>query len=86
MVFTPRIECASALCAFASAVHVFGNGQHMLALSAKHCALIPLCARPNVRLVRLTCIVATNTRVELLAAEMLDGDDVKRGMPMRALR
>jgi len=35
---------------------------------------------------RLACIVATDTCVELLAAEMFDGDDVKRGVPMGALR
>ena len=35
---------------------------------------------------RLACIVTADACVELLAAEMLDGDDVKRGVPMRALR
>ena len=86
MVLTPRIECASTLRALASAFHVLGDGQHMLALSAKHCAIISLFKGPNSRLVRLACIVTADARVEFLAAEMFDGDDVKRGVPMGALR
>ena len=57
----------------------------MLALSAKHGTLVSFRNRPNIRLVRLAGIVTAYTRVELLAAEMFDGDYVERGMPMCAL-
>ena len=86
VVFAPRIECATALRAFASAVHVFRNGQDVFALPTKHCVHISLFVGPNPGSVRLACIVTADACVELLATEMLDGDDVKRGMPMRALR
>lgn len=86
MVSATRIECASALRAFAPAIHVLGDTQNMLALSAKHRALISSRARPDIRFMRLACIVTTNARVKLLAAKMLDGDDVECGVPMGALR
>jgi hypothetical protein len=85
VVLTARIEGAPALRTFASALHVLTNSQNMLALSAKHGTLVSFRNRPNIRLVRLAGIVTAYTRVELLAAEMFDGDYVERGMPMCAL-
>ena len=35
---------------------------------------------------RFACVVATDACIELAAAEMLDGDDIERRVPVRALR
>ncbi len=85
MVFATRIECASALRALASAFHIFSDGQDMLALPTKHRTNISLIVRPDIRIVSFAGIVTTDARVELLAAEMLDGDDVEPRVPVGAL-
>jgi hypothetical protein len=58
----------------------------MLALPTKHRLLVPLIFGPDARFVRLVHVVTTDARVEPLAAEVLDGDDVERRVPVRALR
>lgn len=77
MILAPGVEVASTLRASASAFHVLLDTQHVLALSAKHCALVSSVAWPYTRLVVFTCIVTTDAGVELVAAVMLDGDDVE---------
>jgi hypothetical protein len=85
VVLAAWIECASALRALASALHIFGDSQDVFALPTKHRALVSLRVWPDSRLMRLESIMATDARVELLAAEMLNRDDVKRRVPVRAL-
>jgi hypothetical protein len=86
MHLAPRIEPAFASGAPAPTRHVLVYCQHMLAMPAQHCFLASPLARPNARFVRLTRVVAADARVELVAAEVLDGDDVEGRMPVGALR
>jgi hypothetical protein len=57
----------------------------MLALPTKHRTNISLIVWPDTRIVSFAGIVTTDARVELLAAEMLDGDDVEPRVPVGAL-
>jgi hypothetical protein len=86
MILASWIECACASRTFASALHVFGNGQNVLALPTKYRTLVSPRKRPETRLVWFAGVMTADTSVELLAAEVLDGDDVERRVPMSALR
>jgi hypothetical protein len=85
VVLTARVEPFPTFCTFTATVHIFLNAQHMLACSTKYRSLISLIPWPYTGLVGLASIVAADAGVKLLAAEMLDGDDVQWGMPVRAL-
>ena len=76
MVLASGIEALSAPGTTAPAVHVLIDTKDVLACSTKHRPFISLAFWPYTRLVNLTCIVAADASVELLAAEVLDGDDV----------
>jgi hypothetical protein len=77
MYLTPRIEPAFASGAPAPTRHVLVYRQHMLAMPAQHCFFASSLARPNARFVRLTRVMAADARVEVVAAKVLDGDDVE---------
>jgi hypothetical protein len=77
MIPTSRVETTRTFCAFAATLHVLLNAQHMLALATEYGFFVPLAARPDSGFVILTCIVAANAGVELVAARMLDGDDIE---------
>jgi hypothetical protein len=85
MVLAAWVESASTFGASAAAVEVLVHGQNMFALSTEHRILIPSCLGPDFSCMRLECIVTADARVELVAAEMLDGDDVEQRVPMCAL-
>jgi hypothetical protein len=72
------IEAPPTFRALAPILHVLINRQHMFALSTQHRLLVALSFGPNARFVHLACVVTTNARVKLLAAKVLDGDDVER--------
>ena len=86
MVLAPWIECACTSRTFASALHIFGNSQNVLALSAKYRTLVSSRKRPDKRHVCFAGIMTADAGVELLTAEVLDGDDVEWGVPVSALR
>jgi hypothetical protein len=77
MILATRIEPAFAFGAPAPTRHVLVYCQHMLAMPAQHCFLASSLARPNPRCMRLTRNMAADARVELVAAKVLDGDDVE---------
>lgn len=85
VILAPRIEAPSTSSTLASTLHILLHAQDVLARSTKHCFLSSLTCRPDARSVGLTCIVAADAGVELPAAEVLDGDDVQRGVPVSAL-
>ena len=85
VVFAPGIEAFSTLRTFASAAHVFVDTQYMLASSAKHHFVLFSIPWPDSRLVIFACVVAADASVELLAAKMLNGDNVQGRVPMAAL-
>jgi hypothetical protein len=58
----------------------------VLALSAKYRALISSRKRPDKRHVWFAGVMTADAGVELLTAEVLDGDDVEWGVPVSALR
>lgn len=76
MVLASRIEAFSTLRTTASAVHILIDAQDVLTHPAKHCSFISLVSWPYTGLVGLLCIVTADAGVELLAAKVLDGDDV----------
>lgn len=76
MVLAPWIKALSALRTFTSAGQVFLNAQDMLTGSTKHRFLGSLASWPHSRLVIFTRIMAADAGVKLLAAKVLDGDDV----------
>jgi hypothetical protein len=77
VVLTTRIEAALAVRTLTSAFHVFMYGQNLLTSTAEHRSFTPSTSRPNVGRMGLACIVATNASVELVATEVLDGNDVE---------
>ena len=77
VIFAPRIEALSTSSTLAAAAHILVNTQDMLTRSTKHCFLFSLTSWPDARFVGLTGIVTADAGVELLAAKMLDGDDVQ---------
>lgn len=85
MVFAPRIKALSALRTPTSALHVLVDAQDIFTRSAKHCLYVPLVPWPYAGLVGLLCIMAADAGVELLTAEVLDGNDVERRVPVGAL-
>ncbi|KAF2995658.1 hypothetical protein E8E13_001440 [Curvularia kusanoi] len=76
VILAPRVEALSTLSTATPTVHVFLNTENVLASATKHRAFIPSTLGPDTRLVSLTCIVAADAGVVLLATEVLDGDDV----------
>ena len=84
--FTPRIEPASTSRALTSTSQILVDRQHIFACSTQYSLFIPPVLRPYPRLVRFACVVATDACIELIATEVLDGDDVERRVPMGALR
>ena len=58
----------------------------MLALSAKYRTLISARKRPDKRHMWFAGVMTADASVELLTAEVLDGDDVERRVPVSALR
>ena len=76
VILAPRIEDLSTPRTPASAVHVLVDAQNMFTRSAKHCLFVSLIPWPYAGLMGLLCIMAADTGVEFLAAEMFDGDDV----------
>lgn len=85
MILTPWIEPLPAPRTLASTPHVLVNTENVLASSTENSALVSRALGPHSRLVRFARIVAADACVELLAAEMLDGDYVKWGVPVGAL-
>jgi hypothetical protein len=79
------IEATPTLRTLAPTTHVLINRQHVFALPTKYRLLVPPGFGPDARYVRLACVVTTDTRVKLLTAEMLDGDDVEGRVPVGAL-
>jgi hypothetical protein len=77
MILTSRIEWTFTLGALASTLHVLFYRQHVLAIPAQYRFFVSSRARPNVRFVRLTCVVAADAGVEFVAAKVLDGNDVE---------
>lgn len=76
MIFASRIEALPTLGTAASAVHVLLDTEYVLASSTEHRPVVSLIFRPHGGLVSLTHIMAANAGIELLAAKVLDGDDV----------
>lgn len=85
MVLASRVEPLPTIRTPASALHVLVDAQNMLARSTEHYLFVPLISWPRIRLVDLLCVVTADAGVELLAAEVLDGDDVQRRVPVRTL-
>jgi hypothetical protein len=85
VVFASRIKPFTAIGAPTPAIHVFLNAQDMLARSAQYCLFVSLASWPDARIVRFICIVAADAGVELLAAEVLDSDDVQWRVPVCTL-
>jgi len=83
---TPRIESTSTSCALTSTAQILLNCQNILACSTQHSLFIPPVLRPYPRIMRFACVVTANACIELVATEVLDGDDVERRVPMGALR
>lgn len=86
VILAARIECAPTLDTFAPTFHVLVNCQDMFALPTQDCFCIPAVARPCPRFVIFASIMAANASVEFVTTEMLDGNNVERGMPVQALR
>jgi hypothetical protein len=74
---TPRIEPTPTPRTLTPTFHILINPQHLSALPTQHRALIPHNSRPDARLVRFAYVVTADAGVELLAAEVLDGDNVE---------
>jgi len=85
MILAAWVKPTAALRALASTLHILIDGQHMLALATQHRHLLPQGAWPDAGVVWFGCVVASNARVELVAAKVLDGNDVERRMPVCAL-
>jgi hypothetical protein len=83
---TPWIEATPTLRTLTPTAHILIDRQHVSALPTKYRLLVPLGLGPDARLVRLAHVVTADAGVELLAAEVLNGDDVERRMPVSALR
>jgi hypothetical protein len=77
VVLTTRIEATLATRTLTSAFHVFMDGQNLLTSTAEHRSVTPSTPWPNVGRVSLVCIMATNASVELVATEVLNGNDVE---------
>jgi hypothetical protein len=86
MVLTSWIERASTCCAFAPALHVLFHRQNMFTVPTQYRSFVSAIPRPHIKFVRLACVVAADASVEFVAAEMFDGNDVERRMPMHTLR
>jgi hypothetical protein len=86
VVLAPWIEATTTICTPAPTAHVLVNRQRVFALPTEHRLRVPLTFGPDARLVRLACVVTADARVKLLAAKVLDGDDVEGRMPVNALR
>jgi hypothetical protein len=89
MLLTSRIERTPAPLlprTSTSAFQVLLYRQLPFAFPTQHCHFIPFTLWPNARLVIFERIVAAYARVEFLAAEVFDGDDVEGGFPVRTLR
>jgi hypothetical protein len=85
MIFTPWVERTTALCTATPTRKVFINVQHMLAGTAQYGSLAALRHRPYIRRVGLASVVAADAGVEAATTRVLDGDDVERRVPVRAL-
>lgn len=85
MILASRIERFATLSTFAPTAHVLLDSQDMLTRPTKHYSFVSLTHRPHIGLVGFTGIMATDAGVELLAAEVLNGDDVQWRVPMSAL-
>lgn len=85
MVPTPWIERASAFGTLAPALHVLIHGQNVLTRSAQHYFFAVLTDRPNIGFVVLACVMAADAGIEFVAAIVLDGNNIQRGVPVGAL-
>jgi hypothetical protein len=85
MVLAAWVKCASTCCALAPTLHVFLYCQKIFTAPTKDCSFISVIPWPHIRFVRLACVMAADTSVKFVAAEMIDGDDVEGRVPMRTL-
>lgn len=85
MPLTPWVESTSTLRALAPTIHVLLDTQNMFAPPTEYGFLISFVKRPDSRLVVFKLIVAADACVELVATEVLDGDDVEGRVPVGAL-
>lgn len=85
MILTPRIEALPTLSTTAPTIHILFDTEDMLAGATKHRIVASSTFRPDSRLVSLTRVVAADAGIVLLAAVVLDGDDVERRVPMGTL-
>jgi hypothetical protein len=85
MILTPRIESLLTLSTTAPTIHVLFDTEDMLAGATKHRIIASSTHRPDPRLVSFTRVVAADAGIVLLAAVVLDGDDIERRVPMGAL-
>jgi hypothetical protein len=85
MPLTPRIEPTPTLSAFTSTRHILLDAQHVITRSTQHRFLVSSITRPATRRVCLACVVAADACVKFATAEVLDGDDIERRVPVSAL-
>jgi hypothetical protein len=85
MVFTSWIERTTALCTATPTGKIVINTQHVLAGTAQYGSLAALRHRPYSRRVGLASVVAADAGVEAGTTGVLDGDDIERRVPVRAL-
>ena len=85
MVLATRVESLPTLCTLASTIHVLLDVENMFTRSAKYSLFISLTTRPYIRFVAFKFIVAADTSVKFVAANMLDGYYVEIGVPVCTL-
>lgn len=76
MALASWVEFGAAFCACTSTAHVFVDAKHMLAVTAKNSFLASFFSRPGLWYVCFQGVVAADTCIKLLAAGVLDGDNV----------
>lgn len=77
MPLAPWVETTPTTCAFTTTIHVLSNTQNMSALPTKYSSHVSLAQGPCSRRMIFKLIVAADTGVELVAAKVLDGDDIE---------